>query len=215
VEVGTVDALLSEIFEPLGANYLILGERLILVTDAATAENYRTVEIFSLIDAKGEKPTLNEARKLVAEMKQAIAPASWKETLSETGQIGRNGEVLTEESGANGETPLRNANETATNETVNGIGGIGEELANAQNSQLSEDAENNAANEEPSIDGETVDAPDAVAWLDVEAACLIVRQSQPNQRALRRWLNARLANPTNSTNINDNVEQTDEKKTLK
>ena len=47
---------------------------------------------------------------------------------------------------------------------------------------------------ENALSGKTpLSEQNAVIWLDFESSCLIVRQSQPNQRALRRWLTARLA----------------------
>lgn len=205
VEGGTVDALLSEALEPLNANYLILGENLIFITDVATAESYRTVEIFSIIDEKGKKPTLDEARTLIAEMKQAVAPGSWKETIAENSEIGENVKGTEErESAADEETSLKNdKNGTSLFGEKNKVEKMGEFSQDAQDAQNSEDGEGEG---DALFNG---DDPDAVVWLDVESACLIIRQSQPNQRALRRWLNARLAN---SANEGDGVDQADKKK---
>ena len=68
----------------------------------------------------------------------------------------------------------------------------GEEDAIASKLEFGEDALNNASGE----NGENASSSEeeAAIWLDVESSCLIVRQNQPNQRALRRWLDARLAN---------------------
>ena len=35
------------------------------------------------------------------------------------------------------------------------------------------------------------DDPDVSFWIDFQSECWIVRQSQPNQRAIRRWLEER------------------------
>ncbi len=180
VEGGSVDALLSEALEPLNANYLILGEKIIFITDAATAENYRTVEIFSLIDEKGKKPTLDEARALVAELKQAIAPASWTETNDKNSVVGENAREEKTFEGDESETSL-----PKENGEIEEDGEGREETQNAPISQVGEGGE---------VRGTGEGTLDAVVWLDVESSCLIIRQSQPNQRALRRWLNARLVN---------------------
>ncbi|MBQ8362447.1 MAG: hypothetical protein IJX36_00790, partial [Thermoguttaceae bacterium] len=205
VEGGTVDALLSEAFEPLNANYLILGEKLIFITDGATAENYRTVEIFSIIDEKGKKPTLDEARTLIAEMKQAVAPAGWKETIAENSETGENAEEGKDRgSVADVETSLKNdESKTALLDEKGETEKIGEFRRDAQDAK---NGENGEVEEVASFSG---DVPDAVVWLDVESACLIIRQSQPNQRALRRWLNARLAN---SASKDDGADQEDKGK---
>lgn len=197
VEGGTVDALLSEALEPLNANYLILGENLIFITDGATAENYRTVEIFSIIDAKGKKPTLDEARTLIAEMKQAVASAGWKETIAENSEIEEKAKNAEErESVADEEKSLKNdEDETAF---------LGEEDETGEFSEIRQDAQSGEGGE---FRGNALS--DAVVWLDVESACLIIRQSQPNQRALRRWLNARLAN---STSERENAGRNDNEK---
>ncbi|MBR4102617.1 MAG: hypothetical protein IKK39_00965, partial [Thermoguttaceae bacterium] len=178
VEGGSVDALLSEALEPLNANYLILGEKLIFITDAATAENYRTVEIFSLIDEKGKKPTLDEARALVAELKQAIAPASWTETNDKNSVVGENAREEKTFEGDESVTPLPKEN--------------GEIEEDGEGREETQRAPNNQVGEGGEVGGTGGGALDAVVWLDVESSCLIIRQSQPNQRALRRWLNARL-----------------------
>jgi len=195
VEGGTVDALLSEALEPLNANYLILAENLIFITDKAAAENYRTVEIFSIIDAKGKKPTLDEARTLIAEMKQAVASAGWKETIAENSEIKKKTKNAEErESVEDEETTLKNdEDETAF---------LGEEDETVRFSEIGQDAQDVQSGEDGEFRGGALtgdEASDAVVWLDVESACLIIRQSQPNQRALRRWLNARLAHSTSES----------------
>jgi len=193
VEGGSVDALLSEALEPLNANYLILGEKLIFITDAATAENYRTVEIFSLIDEKGRKPTLDEARALVAELKQAIAPASWTETNDKNSVVGENAREEKTFEGDESGAPLPKENGEIEEE--------GEGREEAQNAPINQVGEGGEV-------GETGgSALDAVVWLDVESSCLIIRQSQPNQRALRRWLNARLVNSASEVKKGERVNQ--------
>ncbi len=162
-EGKTVDAALTEILEPLNATYLILGERLILITSEEAARDYETVEFFSLLGKDGARPSLEEARALADEIKATVAPTS-----GEFASVGEN-------AGA-GE--------------VDEIGEIGEENANADDLAVESVGETGET-------GETL-AEDArsVVWLDVESACLIIRQSQPKQRALRRWLAARDAEAT-------------------
>lgn len=181
VENGTVDAVLSEILEPLNATYLILGENLILITEKETAKNYRTVEFFSLVGENGERPTLAEARALIEEMKIAVAPETWKTSNAR--------ETLNGENASNGESA---SNDGLAEETE-----IGENETVAPETAASEDALKSVLSEN-SEDAST--GKDGTVWLDVESSCLIIRQSQPNQRALRRWLTARLAKPTTETN---------------
>ena len=170
VENGTIDAVLREILEPFNASYIILGENLVLVTEKEVARKYQTVEFFSLIGENGERPTLDEARALVEEIKVAIAPESRRKS-----------DAAREENGADSE-------EVKDAEKIEN----GEEDAIASKLEFGEDALNNASGE----NGENASSSEeeAAIWLDVESSCLIVRQNQPNQRALRRWLDARLAN---------------------
>ena len=170
IENGTLDAALREILEPLNAAYIVLGENLILITDKEVAKNYQTVEFFSLVAENGERPTLAEARALVEEMKIAIAPESWR------GKTSEETESESEDAGFAEEA------ENGEEETVATKTSIGENASNGASSEDSGDAE---------FGEET-----AAIWLDVESSCLIVRQSQPDQRALRRWLAARLAAST-------------------
>jgi hypothetical protein len=174
IENGTLDAALREILEPVNATYLILGENLILVTEKAVAKNYETVEFFSLIGENGDRPTLAEARALVEEIKVAIEPESWLRddaASEEMTEIGKDAAFA--ENSKDGESE-KDAEFTEGLEE----GEEGEEKTVALEERVGEDAE--------------VRKEKAAIWLDVESACLIVRQNQPNQRALRRWLAARL-----------------------
>ncbi len=172
IENGTLDAALREILEPSNAAYIVLGENLILITEKNVAKNYRTVEFFSLIGENGERPTLAEARALVEEIKVAIAPESWRKSgkASEDASDSKDAEFAEERLS-------------------------GEEEAVATASTIGEDASSGAASEYSEEAG--IGEGEAAIWLDVESSCLIIRQSQPEQRALRRWLAARLtASPT-------------------
>ncbi|MBP3556389.1 MAG: hypothetical protein J6K20_01605 [Thermoguttaceae bacterium] len=173
IENGTLDAVLREILEPLNATYIILGDDLIFITNNDVAEEYQTVEFFSLIGENGERPTLAEARALVEEIKVAIAPESWKKAEEASADDAPN-----EENGENAKDARDGEKTTLAPET--------EVDEDALNRRTSGNEKNVAVGEER-----------AAIWLDVESACLIVRQSQPNQRALRRWLPARLANWAN------------------
>ena len=173
VENGTVDAILSEILEPLNASYVILSENLILVTEKKTAENYQTVEFFSLIGEDGARPSLAEARALVDEIKRTIAPESWRRSV----------ESISENTSSEEIAKVAEEVENGEKDRVETDAEIGEEAANVAESENGEDATFGKAK---------IDEQNAVIWLDVESSCLIIRQSQPKQRALRRWLAARL-----------------------
>ena len=173
VENKTLDAALREILEPLRADYIILGRNLILITETGVANDYQTVEFFSLIGENGERPTLAEARALVEEIKVAIAPESWKESVA-TGE--KNASDMDD-------VGIAEEAESGKGETVATDAQVGEDASNGEGAENIGDAQNNEGAE-----GKT-----AAIWLDVESSCLIVRQSQPNQRALRRWLAVRLA----------------------
>lgn len=188
LENGTLDAVLSEILEPLNATYLILGKDLILVTSKSVAERYRTVEFFSLIGEKGERPTLAEARTLVEEIKRTIAPETWRasgELASENASSGETGEVAANTS--NGDD-----GEIGENEGIKGNGEV------AGNGKETSEIATGIKGEDAAL-GQAELGLSAAIWLDVESSCLIIRQSQPNQRALRRWLSARLENSKAST----------------
>lgn len=177
IENGTLDAALREILEPLNAAYVILGENLILITEKEVAKNYQTIEFFSLMGENGERPTLAEARALVEEVKVAIAPENWRRT-----------DAANERNEQDGE-------DAGVAEEIEG----GEEETLAKDAEVEEVALNSGLGEDGK-DGEDAAPGEEVAiWLDVESSCLIVRQSQPNQRALRRWLAARLADSSNRT----------------
>lgn len=176
IEKGTIDAILSDILEPLNATYLILSENVILITEKKAAESYQTVEFFSLVGADGTRPSLEEARALVGEIKRAIAPESWR----------KSGEPVDEN--ASNEETAKSAEDTESKEN-------GEDEETARNAEIGEDALNVALEEngeDATSEKAACDEPTGVIWLDVESSCLIIRQSQPNQRALRRWLAARL-----------------------
>ncbi len=167
---GTLDDVLSEILEPLNAAYIILGENLIFITSKDGADDYRTLEFFSLVGENGDRPSLAEARALVEEIKATIAPKSWEKrdaSIDENVSFEEDAEIAKETEGSE--------KETNTSETT-----VGENASTNAWSELGEET----------MFGEKI----AAIWLDVESSCLIVRQSQPNQRALRRWLTARLTN---------------------
>lgn len=174
VESGTLDAALSEILEPQNATYLILGDRLILVTSKEAARDYETVEFFSLLGDDGARPTLAEARVLIGELKTAVAASTW--TVGTEAPVAENGEDG--EPAQIGEDGMNDAASTegAALDSTAEDGGIG---------VIAEDGKDAAF---ASTEGRR-----GLVWLDVESSCLIVRQSQPNQRALRRWLAAREA----------------------
>ncbi len=48
------------------------------------------------------------------------------------------------------------------------------------------------------IDPKSWDDPDVSLWIDAKSGCWLVRQSQPNQRALRRWLAERFHDESNA-----------------
>ncbi len=173
IENGTIDAILSEILEPLNATYLILSENLILITGKEAAENYQTVEFFSLIGEGGTRPSLEEARALVDEIKRTIAPESWRRSVEPTSED------------ASSEESVEVAEEIKDDEddSVGEDGEVGEETLSFWVGKNKEDAGFGKAK---------LGEQNAAIWLDVESSCLIIRQSQPNQRALRRWLVARL-----------------------
>ncbi|MBQ9799086.1 MAG: hypothetical protein IJO40_04010 [Thermoguttaceae bacterium] len=177
LENGTLDAVLCEILEPLNAAYLILDENLIFITDNNVAKNYQTVEFFSLIGENGERPTLAEARALVDEIKLTVAPESWRKKDAALRGNASNGEIA--ESAKETENGEREPNASATNIDENPSSGV-----------LDENKDDAA------FDEATPDRGKGALWLDVESSCLIIRQSQPNQRALRRWLSVRLADLT-------------------
>lgn len=194
VENGTLDAVFNEILEPLNAAYVILGENLILVTSKDAAKNYRTVEFFSLVGEDGSRPTLEEARTLVEEIKRTIAPESWA---------------------ANERTRSENTSNNATSEDEgeatllenDGVDGDGETAETAPGGDLRENSEDGETERKAALNKES-----AVIWLDVESSCLIIRQSQPNQRALRRWLTARLAKLPSKTekSLKKEIQKADE-----
>ncbi|MBR4834081.1 MAG: hypothetical protein IKU86_07105 [Thermoguttaceae bacterium] len=184
VEGETVDAALTEILEPLNATYLILGERLIFVTSKEAAEDYETIEFFSLLGEGGARPTADEARDLVAEMKAAVAPTTWTVGASSrtTGNGGNAENAKIEENDEETKNLTVVAEETSENETS---ATLDEEKESDNGAEIGE-------NSETASTGEIfAEERRAVVWLDVESACLIIRQSQPNQRATRRWLAAR------------------------
>lgn len=204
IENGTLDVILSEILEPLDATYLILGENLIFLTGKDAAENYRTVEFFSLVGENGARPTLDEARALVEEIKRTIAPETWRTSGASNGEnseIAENGEVGAREeiagiigdaanSGNAGDARNIGNEEETSLDAENEVGEIDEnrgDVAIEERGKSGESGENALSGKTP------LSERNAVVWLDVESSCLIVRQSQPNQRALRRWLTARLA----------------------
>lgn len=182
IEGGTLDAILREILEPLNANYLILGENLIFITESGVAKDYQTIEFFSLIGENGARPNLAEARALVEEIKVAIEPESWSKNDAASGE------------NASIEEDARTATEA----------GNGETGAVALETGVGEVALDNAASENSEGEGATLGEEKAAIWLDVESSCLIVRQNQPNQRALRRWLAARLAGASNQGEVKAN-----------
>lgn len=174
VESGTLDAALSEILEPQNATYLILGERLILITSKEAARDYETVEFFSLLGDDGARPTLAEARVLIGELKTAVAASTWTvETEAPVAENGEDGEPA--QIGEDGKKDAALTEGAALDLTA----GTGE---NGENTESGEDTAFASTEERRGL-----------VWLDVESSCLIVRQSQPNQRALRRWLAAREA----------------------
>lgn len=174
VESGTLDAALSEILEPQNATYLILGERLILITSKEAARDYETVEFFSLLGDGGARPTLEEARVLIGELKTAVAASTWavepEAPVAENGEDGEPAQISED-----GKNDAASAEGAALDLTA----GTGE---NGGNAESGKDAAFASTEERRGL-----------VWLDVESSCLIVRQSQPNQRALRRWLAAREA----------------------
>ena len=173
VENGTLDGVLNEILEPLNAAYVLLGENLILVTSADVADDYWTVEFFSLVGENGARPTLDEARALVDEIKTMVAPESWEKS---DASIREN--VAFEESAEMAQ-----------------LAGKSELETNAIKTTVDEKALNNHLDEEGQ--GTGVGEKKGAIWLDVESSCLIIRQSQPRQRELRRWLTARLTDSRN------------------
>lgn len=174
VESGTLDAALSEILEPQNATYLILGERLILITSKEAARDYETIEFFSLLGEDGARPTLEEARVLIGELKTAVAASTWTvETETPVAENGEDGEPA--QISEDGKNDAASADGAALDLTA----GTGE---NGGNAESGKDAAFASTEERRGL-----------VWLDVESSCLIVRQSQPNQRALRRWLAAREA----------------------
>ena len=76
IEASPVAKVLSDILEPFRLNYVILDEKLILITTSEKADSYRTVELHGFATLDSPK-TLEQAFKLTKEMKSEIAPGSW------------------------------------------------------------------------------------------------------------------------------------------
>ena len=78
IETSPVAKVLSDVLEPFRLNYVILDEKLILITTDEKADAYRTVELhgFATLDAP---KTLEQALKLTEKMKSEIAPESWND----------------------------------------------------------------------------------------------------------------------------------------
>ena len=70
--------VLSDVLEPFRLNYVILDEKLILITTNEKADSYRTVEIHGFTTLEAPK-TLEQARKLTKEMTSEIAPEGWND----------------------------------------------------------------------------------------------------------------------------------------
>ena len=205
VENGTVDAVLSEILEPLNATYLILGENLIFATSKSAAETYQTVEFFSLVGENGERPTLAEARALVEEIKMTIAPGGLEaidDASTNKSAINREDEAIAKAEGVGEEAAIREEGEV---EKIGEIGELDEAGGVGEVEGVSEGALSVAFGEErqeTAFSESTPNEQNAAIWLDVESSCLIIRQSQPKQRVLRRWLAARLADVPNAEEEN-------------
>ncbi|MGI6401672.1 MAG: hypothetical protein ACOX0A_06120 [Thermoguttaceae bacterium] len=73
-----LEQILSDLLAPLQLTYVILDERLLLITTLDKANAYKTVEIhgFSTLDSP---KTFEEALSLSSEMQAAVAPDSWNE----------------------------------------------------------------------------------------------------------------------------------------
>lgn len=79
INSATLDQTLYDLLEPLKLTYVILDEKLILITTKEKAETYKTVEIheFSGLTNASKKP--KDALKATIEMTSVVAPESWKE----------------------------------------------------------------------------------------------------------------------------------------
>ncbi len=76
IGASPVAKVLSDVLEPFRLNYVILDEKLILITTDEKADSYRTVELHGFATLDSLK-TLEQALKLTKEMKSEIASESW------------------------------------------------------------------------------------------------------------------------------------------
>lgn len=76
IESAPVEQIIDALLEPLKLTYLILDEKIILITTKERADSYKTIEIhgFSPVDTP---KSLEESLKITEEMKSAVAPDSW------------------------------------------------------------------------------------------------------------------------------------------
>lgn len=76
IESSPVSKVLSDVLEPFRLNYVILDEKLILITTSEKADAYRTVEIHGFASLDSPK-TIDEAEKLTKKMTSEVAPEGW------------------------------------------------------------------------------------------------------------------------------------------
>lgn len=79
IESESLDQILFDLLEPLKLTYIILDEKLLLVTSQERANQYRTVEIHNFADPDAEVSE-KEIYRLTTEMLDSVAHESWNES---------------------------------------------------------------------------------------------------------------------------------------
>ncbi|MCF0233816.1 MAG: hypothetical protein HUK22_02410, partial [Thermoguttaceae bacterium] len=154
---ASLDAVLTELLAPSGLTYVVLTDKLLLITTQERAESYKTTELHFFASPGEARLDPESAATFLGDLRRAVAPKSWRSAQISPDAEEENGEIA--RLGENGESPDDEA----------------EAPADAAPDVLAEFGDEN---------------PNAI-WVDLATGALIVRQSQPNQRAIRRWLKAR------------------------